>query len=97
MYVRNKTSQWRGKLSKEKLEKVHDFAKNAKSKEKALYFKKKKKKKFLKKKTMKLKQGMKEKGKKEKSDTEENKRLLRTSGQVALSTKTSDLVSNIYL
>ena len=59
--------------------------------------KKKKKKKFLKKKTMKLKQGMKEKGKKEKRDTEENKRLLRTSGQVALSTKTSDLVSNIYL
>ena len=57
----------------------------------------KKKKKVLEKKTMKLKQGMKEKGKKEKRDTEENKRLLRTSGQVALSTKTSDLVSNIYL
>ena len=50
MYVRNKTSQWRGKLSKEKLDKVHDFAKNAKSKEKALYFKKKKKKKFIEKK-----------------------------------------------
>ena len=42
MYVRNKTSEWRGKLSKDKLDKALDFAKNAKSKKKALYFKNKK-------------------------------------------------------
>ena len=39
MYARNKTSEWRDKLSKEKLDKALDFAK---SKQKALYFKNKK-------------------------------------------------------
>ena len=42
IYVRNKTSQWRDKLSKEKLGKALDFAKKSQSKKKALHFKKKK-------------------------------------------------------
>ena len=42
MHVRNKTSEWRNKLSKEKLDKALDFAKKSKSKQKALYFKNKK-------------------------------------------------------
>ena len=70
MYVRNKTSEWRDKLSKEKLDKVLDFPK---SKQKVLYFKNKTT--FLGKKTMKLKQGMEEKERKEKRDFEEKERL----------------------
>ena len=42
MYFRNKISEWRDKLSKEKLDKALDFAKKSKSKQKALYFKNKK-------------------------------------------------------
>ena len=64
MYVRNKTSEWRDKLSKEKLDKALDFAKTSKSKHKAIYFQNKKL--ILEKNTMKLKQGMEEKEKKEK-------------------------------
>ena len=75
MYVRNKTSEWRDKLSKEKLDKALDFAKKSKSKQKALYFKNKKA--ILEKKTMKLKQGMEEKERKEKRVAEEKERLLR--------------------
>ena len=41
MYVRNKTSEWRDKLSKEKLDKVLDFPKKSKRKQKALYIKNK--------------------------------------------------------
>ena len=40
---------------------------------------------------------MEEKEKKEKTDPEEKERLVTTAGQVGLSTKTSDLESNIYL
>ena len=36
MYARNKTSGWRDKLSKEKLDKALDFAKKSKSKQKAI-------------------------------------------------------------
>ena len=75
MYVRNKTSEWRDKLSEEKLDKALDFAKKSKSKQKAIYFQNKKI--ILEKKTMKLKQGMEEKEKKQKRDAEEKERLLR--------------------
>ena len=95
MYVRNKTSQWRDKLSKENLEKALDFAKKSVSKEKALYFKNKQN--HSRKKARKLKQGMEEKEKKEKRDAQEKERLGTTAGQVGLLTKTSDLESNIYL
>ena len=72
--LRNKTSEWRDKLSKEKLDKALDFAKKSKSKQKATYFQNKK---SILEKKMKLKQGMEEKEKKEKRDAEEKERLLR--------------------
>ena len=94
-YLSNKTSQWRDKLSKETLGKALDFAKKSQSKDKALYFKNKKN--NSRKKAMKLKHGMEEKEKKEKTEPEEKEKLVRTAGQVGLSTKTGDLESNIYL
>ena len=95
MYVSNKSSQWRDKLSKEQLGKALDFAKKSQSKDKALYFENKKN--NYGKKAMKLKEGMEEKEKKEKRDAEEKERLVRTAGQVGLSTKTAYLEPNIYL
>ena len=95
MYVSKKSSQWRDKLSKEQLGKALDFAKKSQRKDKALYFENKKNNSG--KKGMKLKEGMEEKEKKEKNDAEEKERLVRTAGQVGLSTKTADLESNIYL
>ena len=75
MYVRNKTGECRDRLSKEKLDKVLDFAKKSKSKQKALYLKNKVL--ILEKKTLKLKQGMEKKERKEKRDAEEKERLMR--------------------
>lgn len=69
--------------------------KKSQRKDKALYFENKKNNSG--KKAMKLKEGMEEKEKKEKNDAEEKERLVRTAGQVGLSTKTADLESNIYL
>ena len=42
LYIRNKTNQWRNKLTPEELDKVLEFAKKSKCKQKASYLRNKK-------------------------------------------------------
>ena len=75
LYIRNKTNEWRKNLTPEELDKVLDFAKKSKSRQKASYFQNKKL--IFEKKNKKLKESMEQKEKKEKMDSEERERLLR--------------------
>ena len=75
LYIRNKTNEWRKKLTPEELDKALDFAKKSKSRQKGTYFQNKKL--ILEMKNKKLKETMEQKEKKEKRDAEEREKLLR--------------------
>ena len=75
LYIRNKTNEWRKNLTPEELDKVLEFAKKSKSRQKASYFQNKKL--IFQKKNKKLKESMEQKEKEKKMDSEERERLLR--------------------
>ena len=75
LYIINKTNQWRNKLTLEELDKVLEFAKKSKYKQKASYLRNKKL--IFERKIKKVKESMEQKEKKEKMDAEERERLLR--------------------
>ena len=75
LYIRNKTNEWRKKLTPEELGKTLYFAKKSRNRQKASYFQNKKL--IFEKKNKMLKENMKQKEKKEKRDAEERERLLR--------------------
>ena len=75
LYIRNKTNEWRNKLTPEELDKALEFAKKSKSRQKASYFWNKKL--IFERKNKKLKESMEQKEKKEKRDAEKKERLLR--------------------
>ena len=75
LYIINRTNEWRNKLTPEELDKVPEFAKKPKSRQKASYFWNKKL--MFERKNKKLKERMEQKGKKEKRNAEENERLIR--------------------
>ena len=74
LYIRNKTNEWRNKLTPEELDKALEFAKKSKSRQKASYFLNKKL--IFERKNKKLKESMRQKENKEKKDAEEKERLL---------------------
>ena len=78
LYIRNKTNEWRNKLTLEELDKALEFAKKSKSRQKASYFWNKKL--IFERKNKKLKESKEQKEKKEKRDAEKKERLLRQLG-----------------
>ena len=75
MFTRNKTGEWRDKLSEENLKKAMNFAKNSKKQQKLMYLAKKKQ--IQETRIAKLRESMEEKDRKEKSQAEEREKLLK--------------------
>ena len=75
MFTRNKTGEWRDKLSEGNLKKATNFARNSKKQQKLVYLAKKKH--IQETRIAKLRESMEEKERKEKSQAEEREKLLK--------------------